>query len=134
MISGLVQLYRQVGGELFTTSHGRVLLLKTVAVAAMIFVGMTAQQLARSRLARANELTVRTADRLRRAFGTEAVIGVVVIMLSGWMLTMTPGKVPDAGIVELRGAARRSTTRRRACRSRCSSARAGSVSTTCGSR
>ena len=30
VISGLVQLYRQDGGELFSTSHGRVLLLKTV--------------------------------------------------------------------------------------------------------
>ena len=47
VVSGLVQLYREVGGELFTTSHGRVLLLKTVVVAAMIFVGMTARQLAR---------------------------------------------------------------------------------------
>lgn len=99
VVSGVVQLYRQVGGELFSTSHGRVLLLKTVAVAAMIFVGMTAQQLARARLARAHELTARTADRLRRAFGTEAVIGVVVLALTGWMLSLTPGKVPDAGVV-----------------------------------
>lgn len=97
VISGLVQLYRQVGGELFTTGHGRVLLLKTVAVAAMLFVGMTARQIARVKLARANELSVRTADRMRRAFGTEAGIGLVVILLSGWLLTMTPGKVPDNG-------------------------------------
>ena len=35
------------------------------------------------------------ADRLRRAFGTEAVIGVVVIALSGWLLALTPGKLPE---------------------------------------
>lgn len=97
VISGLVQLYRQVGGELFTTGHGRVLLLKTVAVAAMLFVGMTARQVARAKLARANELSVRNADRMRRAFGTEAGIGLVVILLTGWLLTMTPGKVPAGG-------------------------------------
>ncbi len=97
VVSGLVQLYRQVGGELFSTGHGRVLLLKTVAVAAMLFVGMTARQVANAKLARASELSVRTADRMRRAFGTEAAIGLVVILLTGWLLTMTPGKVPDGG-------------------------------------
>ncbi len=93
--SGLVQLYREVGGELFTSKHGLVLLLKTVVVAAMLFVGMTARQIARAKLARASDLTAGTADRLRRAFGTEAVIGVIVIAISGWLLTMPTGK--DSG-------------------------------------
>lgn len=95
VVSGIVQLYRQVGGELFTTGHGRVLLIKTVAVAAMIFVGMTARQIAGAKLTKAGELSIKTADRLRRAFATEAAIGLVVIALSGWLLTLTPGKVPD---------------------------------------
>lgn len=95
VVSGIVQLYRQVGGELFTTGHGRVLLIKTVAVAAMIFVGMTARQIARAKLTKAGELSIKTADRLRRAFATEAAIGLVVIALSGWLLTLTPGKVSD---------------------------------------
>ena len=42
LFSGLIQLYRLDGGELFSSGHGRVVLLKTVAVAAMVFVGMTA--------------------------------------------------------------------------------------------
>ena len=49
--------------------------LKTVFVAVMLFVGLTARQVAQQRLARAPDLTPPTADRLRRAFGTEAVIG-----------------------------------------------------------
>lgn len=97
VVSGLVQLIRQDGGALFSTGHGRVLLLKTVAVAAMLFVGMTARQVANAKLARASELSVRTADRMRRAFGTEAGIGLVVILVTGWMLSFTPGKVPDGG-------------------------------------
>ena len=97
VVSGLIQLYRQVGGELFSTGHGRVLLLKTVAVAGMLFVGMTARQIARAKLTRASELSIKTADRLRRAFGTEAAIGLVVIALTGWLLMLNPGKVPDSG-------------------------------------
>ena len=100
VVSGLIQLYRLDGGSLFSESHGRVLLVKTVFVAVMLYVGLTARQIAQSRLARANDLSPHTADRLRRAFGTEAVIGVVVIGLSGWLLSFTPGKLPDADEVD----------------------------------
>lgn len=92
VVSGLIQLYRLDGGELFSTGHGRVLMLKTVAAAGMIFVGLTARQIARVRLARASELNVRVADRMRRAFGTEAAIGLVVLMLTGWMMSFQPSK------------------------------------------
>jgi copper transport protein len=95
LFSGLIQLYRLDGGELFSSGHGRVVLLKTVAVAAMVFVAMTARQIANTRLNRASELNARTADRMRRAFGTEAAIGVLVIGLSGWLLALNPGKLPD---------------------------------------
>ncbi len=100
VVSGLVQLYRLDGGSLFSESHGRVLLLKTVLVAVMLFVGLTARQVAQARLARANDLSPPTADRLRRAFGTEAAIGVVVIGLSGWLMSFTPGKVDDSADVD----------------------------------
>jgi copper transport protein len=93
VVSGLVQLYRLDGGSLFREPHGRVLLLKTVFVALMLFVGLTARQVAQARLARAADLAPPTADRLRRAFGTEAVVGVIVLGLSGWLLSFTPGKV-----------------------------------------
>ena len=97
VLSGLIQLWRLDGGELFSSAHGRVVLLKTVAVAAMVFVGMTARQIAHARLAKANELSVRTADRMRRAFGTEAAVGLLVVGLSGWLLALDPGKLPDNG-------------------------------------
>jgi putative copper export protein/methionine-rich copper-binding protein CopC len=97
VVSGLIQLYRLDGGELFKSGHGRVLLLKTLAAAGMIFVGLTARQLARARLERASELNVRVADRMRRAFGTEAAIGLVVLMLTGWMMTYTPAKIDGGG-------------------------------------
>jgi copper transport protein len=94
IVSGLVQLFRLDGGSLFSDPHGRVLLLKTVLVAVMLFVGLTARQIAQARLARAHDLSVPTADRLRRAFGTEAAIGIVVLGMSGWLLSFTPPKQP----------------------------------------
>ena len=96
VVSGLVQLYRLDGGSLFSEGHGRVLVVKTVFVAIMLFVGLTARQVAQQRLTREPDLTPPTADRLRRAFGTEAIIGLVVIGLSGWLMSFTPPKVTTA--------------------------------------
>ena len=127
LFSGLIQLYRLDGGELFSSGHGRVVLLKTVAVAAMVFVGMTARQIANARLNRANELNVRTADRLRRAFATEAGIGLIVIALSGWLLALTPASCPTAVVTSTSRSGSR--TRRSTSMSRCCSAPVGSGST-----
>lgn len=96
VVTGLIQTVRLDGGDLFGSSHGRVLLLKTVAVAIMLFIAIKARQLVNDRLARADEMTVPMADRLRRAFGIEAVIGIVAVALSAWMLALTPPNV-DAG-------------------------------------
>lgn len=93
IVTGIVQMILLDGGDLFGTSHGRVLLLKTVAVAGMIFVAVSARQFVNQRLARANEMTVPMADRLRRAFGVEAAAGVFVLAMSAWLLTLTPSNV-----------------------------------------
>ncbi len=90
VVTGLIQTVRLDGGDLFGSSHGRVLLLKTVAVAIMLFIAIKARQLVNDRLARADEMTVPMADRLRRAFGIEAVIGILAVALSAWMLALTP--------------------------------------------
>ena len=76
------------------------MLLKTLFVAIMLFVGLTARQVAQQRLARSPDLSPPTADRLRRAFGTEAAIGVIVIGLSGWLMSFTPPKSPENDVAE----------------------------------
>lgn len=88
--SGLVQTWRLDRSGLFSTGHGYVLLLKTLAVAAMIFVGVAVRQFVVERLSRVEVMTAPTATRLRRAFGFEAAIGVVVLILSSWLLALTP--------------------------------------------
>ena len=97
--TGVVQMVLLDGGSLFTSSHGRVLLLKTVAVAFMVFVGLSARQFVTARLARADELTIPTADRLRRAFGAEAAAGLVVLALSAWLVSLAPPNISTAASV-----------------------------------
>jgi len=92
VLTGVAQMIR-LDGNPFTSSHGQVLLLKVVAVAAMLAVGLEARRQVGYRLDRAHEMTVPLADRFRRAFGAEAAIGVVVLAFSGWMLALTPPKV-----------------------------------------
>lgn len=91
--TGLAQMLRLDGQNLFGTGHGRAVVLKVVLVAAMVFIGLSARQFAQKRLARAHEMTVPMADRLRRAFGTEAAIGLVTLLASSWLLSLTPANV-----------------------------------------
>ena len=97
-VTGVAQMIRLDGGELFSSSHGRVVILKAVAVAAMLAVALAARQQVALRLERAHELTVGLADRFRRAFSAEAALGVVVLMFSGWLVSLDPAKLdPLAG-------------------------------------
>lgn len=95
VVTGVFQMFRLVGGALFTSSHGQVLLLKAVVVAAMVFVAMTARQMVSARLRRSEELSAASADRFRRAYSAEAGIGVVVLALSGWLLALSPAGIDD---------------------------------------
>ena len=93
VVTGIVQMVILDGGDLFGSSHGRLVVLKSVVVAVMVFVAMSANQFVGQRLARANEMSVPMADRLRRAFGVEAVAGFVVLGMSAWLLSLTPPNI-----------------------------------------
>lgn len=88
--TGIAQMVRLDGGELFSSGHGRVVVLKAITVAVMIAVALAVRQQVGLRLARAQELAAPMADRFRRAFGAEATVGVVVVAFSGWLLALTP--------------------------------------------
>ncbi len=93
IITGIIQMVRLDGDALFQSGHGRVVLLKVVVVAAMIFVAISARQFIAQRVNRAQQLSVPLADRLRRAFGAEAGIGVVTLALSSWLLAFIPPNI-----------------------------------------
>ena len=100
IVTGLVQMVRLDGGQLFDSGHGRVTVLKVLLVAGMVFVGLSARQFAQQRLSRAHELTVPMADRLRRAFGIEAAIGLVTLLASAWLLALSPVNVSAAPSID----------------------------------
>jgi putative copper export protein/methionine-rich copper-binding protein CopC len=93
IFTGFIQMYRLDWGEIFTSSHGRVLFLKSIAVGAMVFLGVAARQFIKERVARVDAMTGQLAIRLRRAGGIEAVCGIVVLALTAWMLSLSPPKV-----------------------------------------
>jgi len=100
IISGVLQMFRLDGGALFSTGHGRIVVLKAVVVAAMIFVAISARQFVAQRLNRAQQMSVPLADRLERAFGAEAGIGVVTLALSAWLLAFVPPNVDAVPPIE----------------------------------
>lgn len=104
ILTGVVQMIRLDGGALFSSGHGRVVVLKAVVVAVMIFVAISARQFVAQRLNRAQQMSVPLADRLRRAFGAEAGIGVLTLVLSAWLLAFVPpnvGAAPSVDYAEL---------------------------------
>lgn len=96
VLTGAVQTYRLDGGALFSSSHGRLLVLKVLGVAAMAYLMMASRPIIKARLERAHHMDGRTASRLRRALSAEMLIGIVVAALTSWLLAVTPDNV-DAG-------------------------------------
>ena len=93
ILTGFIQMYRLDWGEIFTSSHGQVLFLKSIAVGVMVFLGVAARQFIKERVARVDAMTGQLAVRLRRAVGIEAVCGIIVLGLTAWMLALAPPKV-----------------------------------------
>jgi copper transport protein len=98
--TGVVQMVLLDGGSLFGSSHGRVVLLKTLVVAFMVFVAMSARQYVNAKLPRVNEMTIPTADRLRRAFGAEAAAGLIVLALSAWLVSLAAPNIDTSESVD----------------------------------
>jgi copper transport protein len=95
--TGVVLTWRLDRGALLDTSHGRLVLLKGLLVAAMVAVAVATRQFVRSRLRKADSMTAPMASRLRRATGIEATGGLFVLVLTAWMLSLTPAGLVDTG-------------------------------------
>jgi len=90
---GLIQVYRLDGFALLTTGHGRLAILAAIGIGLAIYLGTATRQFAAQRLAHADHLDGRLAHRLRRAYSIETAIGLVVLLLTAWMLTLSPPKI-----------------------------------------
>ncbi len=89
VVSGAIQFIRLDQGAL-GSSHGLLMIVKVMFVAGMVFVGVATRQFVTQRMTRVETMNTALAVRLRRAFGIEASVGVVVIMLTAWLLALTP--------------------------------------------
>lgn len=97
VVTGAIQLFQLDRGAL-DTSHGLVVIVKALCVSVMVFVGVAARQFISQRVSRVDTMTAPLATRLRRALGIEALIGVLVLALTSWLLALTPpGLVAGSG-------------------------------------
>ena len=96
VLTGAIQTWRLDRGALFDSSHGRVVLLKAVVAGVVVFVGLATRQFVNTRLSTADTMTVPMASRLRRATGIEAAGGLLVVLLTAWLLSFTPHGLAEA--------------------------------------
>ncbi len=89
VVSGAILFIRLDQGAL-GSAHGFLMIVKVLLVAGMVFVGVATRQFVTQRMTRVETMNTALAARLRRAFGIEASIGVVIIMVTAWLLALTP--------------------------------------------
>jgi copper transport protein len=97
VVSGMIQLYVLDGGAILTSRHGRLIVLKSIGVAAMVYLGMLTRQIVAARLARARTVNARFAASLRRAVAAEAGFGVFVLALASWAVATLPKNIEPPG-------------------------------------
>lgn len=93
IVSGLVLSQRLVDGELWSTRHGRWIVLKTLLVAVMAYLGVAARRRWRRRLAQAQVLERRMARPMRRALSAELMVGVLILGVTAAMAASRPAAV-----------------------------------------
>ena len=96
VVTGAIQLFQLDRGHL-DSSHGLVVIVKTLFVSLMVFVGVASRQFISQRVSRVDTMTAPLATRLRRALGIEALVGVLVLTLTAWLLALTPPGLGAAG-------------------------------------
>jgi putative copper export protein/methionine-rich copper-binding protein CopC len=90
IVTGVIATYRFDGFSLVTSQHGRLVTLKILVVGFMAYAAWVTRQFVLTRMQRVPALDERMAAHLRRAVGTEATAGVVVLALTSWMMATTP--------------------------------------------
>ncbi|MEY4174307.1 MAG: hypothetical protein RI900_1472, partial [Actinomycetota bacterium] len=100
VLSGALLAFQLDRGSL-GSSHGLVLLSKTLFVALMVAVSLATGQFVAQRMARAAYLSDQMVVRLRRPLTIEAVLGVVALGLTSWMLSLTPPGLSASGSLDL---------------------------------
>jgi hypothetical protein len=97
VISGIVSLYQLDGGAILTSRHGRLIVVKVIGVALMVYVGGAARQYVKRALARRTNLTAKVASQLKRAVAAEIGFGVLVLIVTSWAVATLPQNIEPPG-------------------------------------
>lgn len=90
VFTGLVQVYLMDRAAIFTSSHGRLNVLQLIVVAVMVWIMLLFRNFAMTRLNREKRLTAKMAWRLRRAITAEILVGLLVLAITSWAVSMRP--------------------------------------------
>ncbi len=90
VVTGFVQVYRIDGISLINSGHGRVVLLKTLMTAGLIFVNAGIRLFIRQGLQRSRSLNAKAVYRLKGPVGIELSLSVLILAVSSWMMSMRP--------------------------------------------
>lgn len=88
--TGAAQVARIDGFSLINSGHGRVVILKSLLVVAMVFVSAAVRQFISRGMERARSLNERTVYRLKRPMGVELSLSIIVLATSSWLMAMRP--------------------------------------------
>ncbi len=97
VVAGIVQFYQMDGGAILTSRHGRLVIIKVIGVAGMVYIGGAARQFINHQLAKKRELNGRTAQQLRKAVLSEIGIGILVLVFTSWSVATLPPNVTPPG-------------------------------------
>ena len=90
IVSGAVQVWRLDGLSLVNSGHGRMIILKVLAVGLLLFVGAAVRTWVAGRLRKAKALNQRAVHVLKRPVGVELALSVLVLAFSSILMSMRP--------------------------------------------
>ena len=97
VISGIISLYQLDGGAILTSRHGRLIVVKVMAVALMVYVGGAARQFIKRSLARRSGLSQKVATQLKRAVLAELGFGLLALVVTSWAVATLPQNIEPPG-------------------------------------
>lgn len=90
VFTGLVQVYLMDRAAIFTSSHGRLNVLQLIIVALMVWIMLLLRNFAMTHLNHEKRLTAKMAWRLRRAITAEIIVGILILAITSWAVSMRP--------------------------------------------
>ena len=93
VVTGVLQAWRIDGWSYINSGHGRVVLFKTLVVAALLFLDAIIRYFITHNMRRAKVLNQRAVYRLQRPFALSAALSLSVLALSSWMMSLRPPNV-----------------------------------------